>query len=328
MRRRPPRRLVRPGVVLLAVVELASRVHGGAVHKVPTVGGVPLLALPATARVLLFSPHPDDETLAAGGLIRHLAARHVPVRVVFVTSGDGYPDAVREGLHTPKPTDSDYVAFGELRQREALAAAGHLGLARSDVQFLGFPDGGLADLWREHWSRSRPFTSPYTKEESPPYPDTVNPDVDYDGQDLTSVMARVLRDFRPTVVIVPHPYDFHLDHAHTSYFAIEAIDVLQSRHVLPAKLVILTYLVHEQVWPPAPRNPPDPMPPPAAKRIPDTRWSALALTADELTAKTAAVGEYKSQLDVMGDFLRKFLHRSEIFGRVKSEVLARIAAQH
>jgi LmbE family N-acetylglucosaminyl deacetylase len=321
------RHLVRGVVVCLAVLAVSGAAGGGR-KPAPTVGGVPVLALPPSPRVLLFAPHPDDETLAAGGLIRHLTARHVPVRVVFVTSGDGYPDAVREGLHTPKPTDSDYVAFGEARQREALAAATHLGLGPNDVRFLGFPDGGLADLWREHWSRSRPFTSPYTKEESPPYPNTVNPDVDYDGQDLTSVVTRVLRDFRPNVVIIPHPYDFHLDHAHTSYFAIEAIDTLQTRHVLASRLLVLTYVVHEQIWPPSPKTPADPMPPPGARWIPDTRWWAYALTPEELAAKTAALEEYKSQLDVMSDFLRKFLHRSEVFGRVKSEVLARIAAQH
>lgn len=332
MRRRG---LLRAALLLVGLAVVVRPAAGGGVYEVAArapqrqaIGGVPLLTLPPQPRVLLFSPHPDDETLAAGGLLHRLASHHVPVRVVFVTNGDGYPDAVREALHTPKPTDEDYVAFGELRQREALAAAAHLGLSKSAVQFLGFPDGGLATLWREHWSRSRPFTSPFTKEESPPYPDTVNPDVDYDGQDLTSVMARVLREFQPTVVIIPHPYDFHLDHAHTSYFAIETIDVLQRRHVISPNLMVLTYMVHDLVWPPTPRNDQDPMPPPPAKRIPDTGWWAIALTNEEFAAKSAALKEYHTQLDVMEDFLRKFLHRSEVFGRVKSQVLARIAAQH
>jgi len=107
------------------------------------------------------------------------------VRVVFVTNGDGYAEAVAQDFHEQKPRDTDYVEFGEIRRREAIAAARHLGLHRGDLVFLGFPDGGLAQLWQDHWSRTRPYTSPYTKEDSPPTPDGA----EYDGQDLASLVA-------------------------------------------------------------------------------------------------------------------------------------------
>jgi len=83
------------------------------------------LALPARPRVIVFSPHPDDETIGVGGLLARLARAQVPLRVVFMTNGDGYPRAVETDLDVKRPTDADYIAFGELRQREARNAVAH-----------------------------------------------------------------------------------------------------------------------------------------------------------------------------------------------------------
>lgn len=49
--------------------------------------GVPLWQ-PPLVPTLVVSPHPDDETLAAGGLIAFLRARGVPVQVAAVTDGE------------------------------------------------------------------------------------------------------------------------------------------------------------------------------------------------------------------------------------------------
>jgi LmbE family N-acetylglucosaminyl deacetylase len=39
------------------------------------------------------APHPDDETLAAGGLIATQRSRHLPVTLLAVTDGEAaYPD--------------------------------------------------------------------------------------------------------------------------------------------------------------------------------------------------------------------------------------------
>ena len=280
------------------------------------------LALPAHARVVVFAPHPDDETVGVGGLLFRLAQGHTPLRVVLVTNGDGYRRALEQDLAVERPTDADYVALGELRQREALAALAHLGVARRDVRFLGFPDGGLAELWRAHWLRTHPYTSPYTKESSPPDAEGVG----YDGQDLTSIVSGILRDFGPTVVVMPHPYDTHLDHAHTSYFVTEALSELEASGVLAPAPTVLTYLVHHPRWP-ALRGPGFDRELPLAE-LPDTRWSESELAPAALTAKRAALEEYRSQLGVMNGFLRHFLCRNELFATVDPSVLVRIAAVH
>ena len=280
------------------------------------------LALPARPRVLVFAPHPDDETIAVGGLLFRLAQARVPLRVVFVTNGDGYTRALEEDLDVERPTDADYVALGELRQREALAALAHLGVRRRNVRFLGFPDGGLAELWRAHWLRTRPYTSPYTKESSPPDGEGVG----YDGQDLTSVVSGIMRDFGPTVVLVPHPYDTHLDHAHTTYFVTEALSDLEANGLLAPAPTVLAYLVHYPRWP-ALRGPEFDRQFPLDD-VPDTRWRETELAAPELAAKRAALEEYRSQLGVMNGFLRHFLCRNELYATVDPSVLLRIASVH
>jgi LmbE family N-acetylglucosaminyl deacetylase len=48
---------------------------------------------PATGRLLIVSPHPDDEVLGAGGLIRQWACTAGPVTLLSITDGEGaYPD--------------------------------------------------------------------------------------------------------------------------------------------------------------------------------------------------------------------------------------------
>jgi LmbE family N-acetylglucosaminyl deacetylase len=273
---------------------------------------------------MVFAPHPDDETIAVGGLIARLIASDTPVEVVFVTNGDGYPHAVEESLGRPRPSGADFVALGRLRQEEALAAARRLGLESHMVRFLGFPDGGLAELWQGHWAR--PYASPFTRRDRPPYAGTVSSSVAYDGQDLTAVIARVLEDFRPTVVLMPHPADRHPDHVHTSYFVTEALSKLQMKGALPHRLQVLGYLVHYPSWP-ATRGPAfDRLLP--VNDVADARWRDVELTAEERDMKRAALGEYRSQLGVMRGFLRRFLCRNELLLGIDARVLERIASVH
>src|SRR6476646_4479916 len=53
------------------------------------------LTVGADTRMLVFAPHPDDEVLAAGGLIQQVREGGGTVHVVYLTSGDSYTDSVR-----------------------------------------------------------------------------------------------------------------------------------------------------------------------------------------------------------------------------------------
>jgi LmbE family N-acetylglucosaminyl deacetylase len=88
----------------------------------------PRLSLP-DADVVVVAPHPDDETLGAGGLICAAARSGRRVRIVVCTDGEAASDA---------------PDLGARRRSETLAALDVLtGGAGVEVEFLGLPDGGL-----------------------------------------------------------------------------------------------------------------------------------------------------------------------------------------
>lgn len=82
-------------------------------------------------RVLVLSPHQDDETLGCGGAIAIHRQSGDPVKIVFLTDG-----AQADFRH--EYVGQDYVG---LREREARAAAEILGA--SDLEFWRLPDGLL-----------------------------------------------------------------------------------------------------------------------------------------------------------------------------------------
>jgi len=78
----------------------------------------PFSPLEPSHRLLIVAPHPDDEVLGCGGLIAEAVRRGALVRVVFLTSGDGYPAAATL-LCRSTPTADDFLELGRLRMQEA-----------------------------------------------------------------------------------------------------------------------------------------------------------------------------------------------------------------
>ncbi|WP_017298794.1 PIG-L deacetylase family protein [Nodosilinea nodulosa] len=95
---------------------------------------LPLRSLPTEAPVLVVAPHPDDETLGCGGAIAALRAQGQSVSVLVVS--DGTRSHPRSRLY-PAPR------LAQVRQAETLAALSLLGVATSQVVFLGLPDGAV-----------------------------------------------------------------------------------------------------------------------------------------------------------------------------------------
>jgi hypothetical protein len=81
---------------------------------------------PPYAPTLVLSPHPDDETLGAGGLIARLRKQGIPVTVVAITDGEN--------------------AYGEMkgldaiRVPEQIEALSRLGVPKSMIHCLMLPD--------------------------------------------------------------------------------------------------------------------------------------------------------------------------------------------
>ena len=89
-------------------------------------------------RLLVIAPHPDDETLGAGGLMQRVRAVGGPLQIVFLADGDGFPEGVKVHGRVTHPTAADYRGYGELRKHEAAQAIASLALAAYELTFLGF----------------------------------------------------------------------------------------------------------------------------------------------------------------------------------------------
>jgi LmbE family N-acetylglucosaminyl deacetylase len=84
--------------------------------------------VPRPGPLLVVSPHPDDEVLGAGGLMRMWSAWRHNVALVSVTDGEAaYPD---------------WRDLGGCRRAELDCALGVLGASRIHRIQLGLPDGG------------------------------------------------------------------------------------------------------------------------------------------------------------------------------------------
>jgi LmbE family N-acetylglucosaminyl deacetylase len=277
----------------------------------------------APIRMMVFTPHPDDETLAAAGLIQRVLANKGQVRVVFVTNGDGYVDAVRREVRRSRTSKADFIEYGERRHREAVQALRTLGLDLRDGIFLGFPDDGIDDLWAGHWSTRKPYTSPYTRFNHPFYKESLSHRVEYAGTDLESEIAGILREFSPDWVLVPDPRDRHPDHCTTGVFVLDALRKLRRSGAQPfAHVQVLTFLVHYPDYPASPAWIREIAgagvggSPTAGRVLSGAQWVHLQLTPAELAIKRQALSAYQSQIQVMDSFLRQFMLPFELFGEL------------
>jgi LmbE family N-acetylglucosaminyl deacetylase len=85
---------------------------------------------PPAVPTLIVSPHPDDETLGAGGMIAALRAQGTPVSVVAVTDGEN--------------AYADYPGLARIRRHEQTAALHRLCVPEASIHRLHLPDSGLA----------------------------------------------------------------------------------------------------------------------------------------------------------------------------------------
>lgn len=278
---------------------------------VAPVGRLPELQLDVSAvtRLLVLAPHPDDEAIAAAGLIQRVLAAGGAVRVVMLTSGDGFPEGVEAADRIRHPTAADYRQYGRLRERETEDALAHLGSGRAHPVFLGFPDGGLCPLASKYLS----FMSPYTRRVSPPATEQIVRGVIYRGSDLRRELEWNFVDFNPSIVVLPHSEDEHPDHCSTYIFTREAMKQLARDHGRrPPRL--LHYLVHYTDWPPLnDLSESSPLAPPEDFPSAEGQWRTLTLTPAEAAAKAHALFLYHSQMIVIGRFLRAFARNNELF---------------
>ncbi len=133
---------------------------------------------------MILAPHPDDESLATGGLLQRAARVGVATRVIFLTDGDNnpWPQRVIERRWRVSGAD-ERRRWGALRRAEALAALATLGHGPESAEFRALPDQGLTRLLLQ------------------------------DGDALVTDLGEALAAWQPSHLVVPSPGDRHPDHS-------------------------------------------------------------------------------------------------------------------
>ncbi len=271
--------------------------------------------LSSNTRLMVFTPHPDDESLGAGGLIQRVLSEGGRVKVVFVTSGNGFSEGVEKERHRSHPTAVDFLKYGKEREGEAIRAMGILGVKRKDINFLGFPDAVLSNLIAKFPSDPFAYTSPFTLVNHPPATDIVVRHTYYSGRDLTKELMWVLADFRPNLVATTPTGGQHPDHCATYYFVAKALMEMGKKD--PAiKPKVLNFVIHFRHWPMDTTagsclNPPEGFPDKAHEK--EVKWLSLSLSTKEEETKREAIRQYHSQMVIMDSYMFSFVRPNEIF---------------
>jgi LmbE family N-acetylglucosaminyl deacetylase len=155
-------------------------------------------------RTLVIAPHPDDESIAAGGLLQRAIAAGGEVHVVVVTDGENNPWPVRYLKKKMRVNDADRAEWGTLRREESRRALAALGVPATASTFLGYPDRLLTTMARRGDLRVR------------------------------DSIAAAIESFAPSLLVIPSAFDLHPDHRAIGWFA----------HDVAKGMNIVTYVIH------------------------------------------------------------------------------------
>jgi LmbE family N-acetylglucosaminyl deacetylase len=162
-------------------------------------------------RVLIIAPHPDDDVIAAGGLIQRTLASGGTTRILFLTAGEHNDWAQRAYLRKWRITREDRDAWAGLRMAEASEALTRLGASTDSFELLRYPDRQLGMLARR------------------------------DPEGAIARLKERIDAFDPTLVAVPSTFDLHGDHRAAAFLA--------HRATREPRRVVVTYVIHGAVPP-------------------------------------------------------------------------------
>jgi LmbE family N-acetylglucosaminyl deacetylase len=313
-----PLRMLTCSLLLLTLLGCASHAR-----PVGTSAAAPL----ERADIVVFAPHPDDESIACAGVILTALAKGQRVRVVFLTNGDGYPiaSATLRGKPETELTSEDFIELARTRQREALSAAPILGLRPEQLTFLGFPDAGLDKVYESN--DTMPYQQAFTLQR-----ETYGPArLDYNSQahgrpapyTRASALANVvdiLQRTRPGRIYTASGADTHHDHQATFWFVRDAAQAAGYRGVISTFLVhtdpLATYPCPAGFTPHRPFVPCSPFN--GQTLVADLPWppaERITLPPAQAERKLQAVRAHRSQCQLEGEgtYLESFVKSEEVF---------------
>lgn len=326
------RKIARRLLLIFVIVLLAYHFTGypAILRPRPDRTSSPWLTERPVESLLVFAPHPDDETLGCAGAIVRALDQGARVRVVLMTNGDGSPTAAHTSGKGRLLAPARYVSLGYIRQNETLAALALLGLEPKDVFLLGYPDGGMPALWTDHWDHTDLFTSRYTRANTSPYSNSFTPNAPYFGLSVVDDICTIIRTFTPSHILLPHPSDTHPDHWGTFALVTYALQRLAHEQELPTPPEVLAYLIHRGDWPIprlySPRQPLDPPNTLLRLLLPD-EWSYLPLASGDCAKKRLAILEHRSQTAIMRMYMLSFVRSNELFATLHSPVAKQLPAR-
>lgn len=283
--------------------------------------------------LLVFAPHPDDETLGCAGILHQALKRGERVKVVIFTNGDGFPASA--SLITRKPIDRlgerDFKELARFRQVQSQAAFRAVGGGPEDLVFLGYPDSGLDQVYRTrdpapYRQRFTGRSETYGVAQQDYHSTAHGRPAPYTYEAALADVAELIDRTRPARIAVTHEADRHPDHQAASRFVRDAVGQTGFRGEIHA------YLIHggpEWPWPlgntPAtPLNVHEVKGGPVPQGVPWPPSLRVTLTLDEARVKEKAIQAQASHLTAglegpmkeERDFLLSFVKSEEVFWRL------------
>ena len=290
-----------------------------------------------TDRVLIISPHPDDDIIGCAGVIQRALQAGAKVKVVYITCGDNNPlsiipyDEISSFIRNNKMVwlgeliaswKGRFIALGNTRMLEAANAEKVLGLEEKDLSFLGYPDHGTDQMFIFNWDHTKPFNSSLAGHSCVPYEKGIGCDKGFTADNLIDDLKSAISDFKPTRIFVGHPSDANGDHWASYLYTLASLSDLGNTITQPK---VYQYLIHVPDWP-LPRNyhPGRVMMPPEkffGDILPLVDWHQLKLTAQEIDKKHEAILKHESQTRFAAFYLLAFVRQNELFGDFPNIVL-------
>ncbi len=133
-RMRRPAVMRYPGALGICLVfGLTVAVHAQVATPEPPYTGSDRIEQWTNKKILVMTPHPDDETFSAGGTLALLARRGNQIRILIYTSDNA-------GSNDPTMTKERLAAIRKQEEEDACAI---LGIAKENITWLGYDDGML-----------------------------------------------------------------------------------------------------------------------------------------------------------------------------------------
>ena len=153
-------------------------------------------------RIIVVAPHPDDETIACGGIIQKYLEKKSTITIIYITNGENAYSHIYSIYENPSPSE-----LGIIRKEEALRALEILGLSSKDLIFLEFNDGSVAEQYNI----------------------------------IKEKVKKILYKYKPNLVYVPYKNSSHNDHKATFKIVYDAINELGIKVKLYSYLINIKY---------------------------------------------------------------------------------------